>query len=48
MHNVMIEISVVNMETLDLANAVAVALANSPDINSNSKIHRIIVEEADA
>lgn len=48
MHNVLIEVSIVNMETLDLTNAVAIALANSPDLGSNVRIHRITVEEADA
>lgn len=49
MYNINIEISVSDLETLDLTNAVAIALANSPDLTPNgAKVHRIIVEEADA
>lgn len=42
-----IEASIVNMEIMDLTNAIAIALANSPDMG-NVRIHRLTVEEADA
>jgi len=43
-HTITLEVSIVNIEILDLTNAIAIALANSPDMN-NVHVHRIIVKE---
>lgn len=47
MHNIIIEASIVNMETIDLANFITGALANNTNMK-NVHIHRITVEETDA
>ena len=49
MYTINIEVSVPRefMELLDLTNAVAIALANSSDME-HAVVHRITVEEADA
>lgn len=44
-HKITIDVSIENMEILDLTNAVAIALANSIDMSTpNVTIHSIVVE----
>lgn len=46
MYRIEIEVSLSNIEIMDLVNAVALALGNSPDM-AHARIHRITFEEAD-